>query len=295
MNTLFGSYVALVTPFNYDLRVNFDKITELVEWHIAEGSDGIVACGTTGEASTLKDDEQLAVIEHVVKVVNKRVKVIAGAGSNETPHSLYLSLEAERRGADGLLLITPYYNKTNDEGLYRHFATVAEKVHIPIILYNVPGRTGMNIPVGVLKRLSQQTNIAAIKEASGNLDYVLKVAAECPALSIFSGNDSQVLPILSLGGVGVISVAANVVPKDFTAMCAHYREGRVAEATKLQIKYARFIESLFIEVNPIPVKEALNYLGWRVGGFRPPLYAMSENAKTILVTELKNLGIKNKS
>ena len=292
MNTLFGSYVAVVTPFNDDLSVNFNKLTELIEWHIAEGSDGIVACGTTGEASTLKDDEQLAVIEHVVKVVNKRIKVIAGAGSNETPHSLYLSLEAEKRGADGLLLITPYYNKTNDEGLYRHFATVAEKVHIPVILYNVPGRTGMNIPISVLKRLSQQENIAAIKEASGNLDYVLKVAAECPSLAIFSGNDSQVLPILSLGGVGVISVAANVAPKAFAAMCAHYRAGRVAEATKLQIKYAGFIESLFIEVNPIPVKEALNYLGWDVGGFRPPLYAMSEKAKTILVTELKNLGLK---
>ncbi|MDR3185006.1 MAG: 4-hydroxy-tetrahydrodipicolinate synthase [Prevotellaceae bacterium] len=295
MKTLSGSYVALVTPFNDNLSVNFDKITELVEWHIAEGTDGIVACGTTGEASTLKDDEQLAVIEHVVKVVNKRIPVIAGAGSNETPHSLYLSQEAEKRGADGLLLITPYYNKANDEGLYRHFTTVADKVRIPSILYNVPGRTGMNIPINVLKRLSQHERIVAIKEASGNLDYVLKVAAECPGLAIFSGNDSQVLPILSLGGVGVISVAANVAPKDFAAMCTHYREGRVAESTKLQIKYARLIESLFIEVNPIPVKEALNYLGWGVGGFRAPLYAMSGNARTILITELNNMGIKGRA
>jgi 4-hydroxy-tetrahydrodipicolinate synthase len=291
MDTFFGSYVALVTPFHDDLSVNFDKITELVEWHIAEGSNGIVACGTTGEASTLKDDEQLAVIEHVAKVVNKRVKVIAGAGSNETPHSLYLSLEAERRGADGLLLITPYYNKTNDEGLYRHFAAVAEQAHIPIILYNVPGRTGMNISINVLKRLSQHKNIVAIKEASGNLDYVLKVAAECPSLTIFSGNDSQVLPILSLGGAGVISVAANVAPKAFAAMCTHYREGRVAEATKLQIRYAGLIENLFTEVNPIPVKEAMNELGWQVGGFRPPLCAMSESAKAALTAEMREVGL----
>jgi 4-hydroxy-tetrahydrodipicolinate synthase len=292
MSTFSGSYVAIVTPFNDDLSVNFSKLTELIEWHIAEGTNGIVACGTTGESSTLKDDEQLAVIEHVVKVVNKRIKVIAGAGSNETPHSLYLSLEAQKRGADGLLLITPYYNKTNDEGLYHHFVTVADKVNIPIILYNVPGRTGMNIPISVLKRLAQHPNIVAIKEASGNLDYVLKVAAACPELAIFSGNDSQVLPILSLGGVGVISVAANVVPKDFAAMCAHYLKGNAAEATKLQIKYAQFIESLFIEVNPIPVKEAMNHLGWKVGGFRPPLYAMSDKAKAILVNEITKINLK---
>ncbi|MDR3236345.1 MAG: 4-hydroxy-tetrahydrodipicolinate synthase [Prevotellaceae bacterium] len=284
-----GSYVAIVTPFHDDLSVNFDKLTELIEWHIAEGTTGIVACGTTGEASTLKDDEQLAVIAHVVKVVQKRIKVIAGAGSNETPHSLYLSQEAEKRGADGLLLITPYYNKTNDEGLYRHFATVADKVNIPVILYNVPGRTGINIPITVLKRLAQHPNIVAIKEASGNLDYVLKVAAECPELAIFSGNDSQVLPVLSLGGVGVISVAANLYPKDFAAMCAHYKNGNTAEATRLQIKYARVIENLFTEVNPIPIKEAMNLQGWNVGGFRLPLYAMSETAKAKLAKAIQEL------
>ncbi|MDR3133490.1 MAG: 4-hydroxy-tetrahydrodipicolinate synthase [Prevotellaceae bacterium] len=286
-----GSYVAIVTPFNPDLSVNFDKLTELVEWHIAEGTDGIVACGTTGEVSTLKDDEQLAVIAHVVKTVNKRLPVIAGAGSNETPHSLYLSLEAEKRGADGLLLITPYYNKTNEEGLYRHFATVAEKVHIPVILYNVPGRTGMNIPFNVLKRLAHFKNIVAIKEASGNMDYVLKIAKDIPELAILSGNDSQVLPVLSLGGAGVISVAANVFPKAMAAMCAEYAKGNTREATRLQVLYANLIESLFIEVNPIPVKEAMNLLGWNVGGYRLPLYPMSEKNREVLMEELKGVGL----
>ena len=284
-----GSYVAIVTPFNPDLSVNFSKLTELVEWHIAQGTNGIVACGTTGESSTLPDDEHLAVIGHVVKTVNKRIPVIAGTGSNDTMHSLHLSVEAEKLGADGLLLLTPYYNKANDEGLYRHFITVADKVNIPIILYNVPGRTSMSIPVSVLKRLAQHKNIVAIKEASGNLDFVLKIAAECPGLAIFSGNDSQVLPVLSLGGVGVISVAANVFPKALADMCRLYREGKVAEATKLQVKYAVFIENLFTEVNPIPVKEAMNHLGHNVGGFRLPLYAMSDKPKAALIDAMKGL------
>ncbi len=286
-----GSYVAIVTPFNPDLSVNFDKLSQLVEWHIAQGTNGLVACGTTGESATLSDEEQLAVIGHVIKTANKRVPVIAGTGSNNTSHSLHLSQEAEKLGADGLLLITPYYNKANDEGLYLHFTTVADKVTIPIILYNVPGRTGMNMPIGVLKRLAQHKNIVAIKEAGGNLDYVLKVAAECPELAIFSGNDSQVLPVLSLGGVGVISVAANVYPEAFADMCRLYREGKTAEATALQVKYAAFIENLFTEVNPIPVKEAMNYLGHNVGNFRLPLYNMSEKAKAVLIDTIKALGV----
>ncbi len=284
-----GSYVAIVTPFHDDLSVNFSKLTELVEWHIAQGTNGIVACGTTGEASTLDPAEHFAVVKHVIETVKKRVPVIAGAGSNNTMHSLHLSVEAEKLGADGLLLITPYYNKTNEEGLYRHFTTVADKVNIPIILYNVPGRTGMSISINVLKRLAQHKNIIAIKEASGNLDYVLKIAAECPELAIFSGNDSQVLPVMSVGGVGVISVAANVYPKVFADMCRFFREGKMAEATALQVKYATFIENLFTEVNPIPVKEAMNHLGHKVGNFRLPLYNMSEKPKAALVEAIKGL------
>ncbi len=284
-----GSYVAIVTPFNPDLSVNFAKLAELVEWHIAQGTNGIVACGTTGESATLSDEEQLAVIKQVITTANRRVKVIAGTGSNNTAHSLHLSVEAETLGADGLLLITPYYNKANDEGLYRHFITVADKIKIPVILYNVPGRTGMNIPIAVLKRLAGHENVVAIKEASGNLDYVLKIAAECPDLAIFSGNDSQILPVLSLGGIGVISVAANVYPKAFADMCRFYREGKTAEATRLQLKYAAFIENLFTEVNPIPVKEAMNHLGHQVGGFRLPLYAMTDRLKIALFQEIDSL------
>ncbi|MDR1898251.1 MAG: 4-hydroxy-tetrahydrodipicolinate synthase, partial [Prevotellaceae bacterium] len=227
----------------------------------------------------------------VVKVVNKRLPVVAGAGSNETPHSLYLSQEAEKRGADGLLLITPYYNKTNNEGLYQHFKIVAEQVRIPIILYNVPGRTGMSIPVEVLKRLAPHKNIVAIKEASGNMDYVLKIAKDVPVLAILSGNDSQVLPILSLGGTGVISVAANVFPRVMAAMCAEFAKGNIREATRLQVLYANVIESLFLEVNPIPVKEAMNLQGRNVGGYRLPLCAMSEKNRAALAEEMRKVGL----
>ncbi len=285
-----GSIVAIVTPFNDDLTVNFNKLTELIEWHIAEGTNGIVACGTTGESTTLSDEEQLAVIGHVTKVVNKRIPVIAGAGSNDTMHSLHLSLEAEKLGVDGLLLITPYYNKTNDEGMYQHFAAVADKVKTPIILYNVPGRTNMNIPVSVLKRLAMHKNIVAIKEASGNMDYVLKIAKEVPGLIILSGNDSQVLPVLSYGGLGVISVAANVFPKVMADMCREFAKGNIREATRLQVKYSNVIEALFLETNPIPVKEAMNLQGHGVGGYRLPLYAMSEKNKAILVDELQKVA-----
>ena len=281
-----GSIVAIVTPFNANGSINFEKLTELLEWHISEGTNGIVVCGTTGESPTLSDEEQLAIISHTVKVINKRIPVIAGAGSNNSQHSLQLSQAAEKAGADGLLLITPYYNKTNEEGLYQHFKTVAEKVNIPIILYNVPSRTNMNIPINVLKRLAELKNIVAIKEASGNLDYVLKVAKEVPSLIILSGNDSQVIPILSLGGLGVISVFANVFPNAMAEMCVKYAKGELREAMTLQVKYANFIEALFIETNPIPVKEAMNLQGMNVGAYRLPLWEMSEKNKAILVEEL---------
>jgi len=281
-----GSIVAIVTPFNANGSINFEKLTELLEWHITEGTNGIVVCGTTGESPTLSDEEQLAIISHTVKVINKRIPVIAGAGSNNSQHGLHLSQAAEKAGADGLLLITPYYNKTNEEGLYQHFKTVAEKVNIPIILYNVPSRTNMNIPINVLKRLAELKNIVAIKEASGNLDYVLKVAKEVPSLIILSGNDSQVIPILSLGGLGVISVFANIFPNAMAEMCAKYAKGELREAMTLQVKYANFIEALFIETNPIPVKEAMNLQGMNVGAYRLPLWEMSEKNKAILVEEL---------
>ncbi|MDR1680988.1 MAG: 4-hydroxy-tetrahydrodipicolinate synthase [Prevotellaceae bacterium] len=280
----YGSFVAIVTPFYDDLSVNFDKLTELVEWQISEGSSGIVACGTTGEASTLDDDERLAVVAHVVKAVNKRIPVVAGTGSNNSRHSLHLSLAAENAGADGLLLITPYYNKSNDEGLYRHFRLVADNVHLPIILYNVPARTGVHIPIPVLARLAQVENIVAIKEASGNPDYVLKIAGEIPGLAILSGNDSQVVPIMSVGGRGVISTSANLIPRVMAAMCEAFAQGNTREAARLQVRYAGVIESLFIEVNPIPVKEAMNIQGWNVGGYRLPLCPMSDKNRELLAS-----------
>ncbi|MDR0667937.1 MAG: 4-hydroxy-tetrahydrodipicolinate synthase [Prevotellaceae bacterium] len=286
----YGSLVAIVTPFNDDLSVNFSKLTELVEWQIAEGTQGIVACGTTGEASTLDDDERLAVVAHIVKAVNKRIPVVAGTGSNNSRHSLHLSLAAEQAGANGLLLITPYYNKANDEGLYRHFKLVADHVRIPIIIYNIPGRTGLNIPIPVLKRLAQIAPIVAIKEAGGNMDYVLKIATEAPGLAILSGNDSQVVPILSIGGRGVISTAANVIPKAMADMCRVFASNAAA-AMALQLQYAPLIESLFLEVNPIPVKAAMNALGWHVGGYRLPLYPMSEQNHALLMAELAKTGL----
>ncbi|MDR1975015.1 MAG: 4-hydroxy-tetrahydrodipicolinate synthase [Bacteroidales bacterium] len=282
-----GSIVALVTPFNDDLTVNYDKISELVEWHIANGTNGILACGTTGENATLSDTEHLEVIRHVIKVVGSRVPVVAGTGSNDTEYSLHLSREAEKFGADALLLITPYYLKTNDEGLYQHFAYVADRVKTPIILYNVPSRTTVNIPIEVLKSLAKHPNIAAIKEAHTETERILQVAHECPDLAMFSGNDSQILPVLSLGGVGVISVVANVFPKVISDICRLYKEGNVAGATALQVKYAKIMDLLFIEPNPIPVKEAMNELGLGVGGFRLPLYPMEKANKEKMLNELK--------
>lgn len=285
-----GSYVAIVTPFNADLSINFNKLTELTEWHISEGTSGIVVCGTTGETSTLNDEEKIAIVKHVVKTVRGRIPVIAGAGSNDTQHSLHLSIAAEKAGADGLLIITPYYNKTNEEGLYQHFKLIAAHVNIPIIMYNVPSRTGMNMPIQVLKRLAALKNITAIKEAGGDMDYVLKIAKEVPELIILSGSDSQVLPVLSLGGRGVISTTANVYPKAMAAMCSEFTKGNIQEAARLQIYYAKVIENIFIEVNPIPIKEAMNIKGWNVGGYRLPLYAMSEKNKAILKASMEEIA-----
>jgi 4-hydroxy-tetrahydrodipicolinate synthase len=285
----FGSIVALITPFKDDGTVNYDKISELVEWHIANGTDGILACGTTGENATLSDEEHLKVIKHIAEVADRRVTVVAGTGSNDTEYSLHLSQEAEKYGVDALLLNTPYYHKTSDEGLYQHFVYVADRVKTPIILYNVPSRTTVNIPIEILKRLSKHKNIIAIKEAHTETERILQVAHQCPELKMFSGNDSQIIPVLSLGGVGVISVVANVFPRVISDICRLYKMGNVAEATALQVKYAKIMDLLFIEPNPIPVKEAMNEMGLGVGGFRLPLCAMGTKNKEIMLAELKGL------
>ena len=275
-----GSYVALVTPFHADGSVNFDKLRELVNWQIAQGTDGIVALGTTGESSTMTHEEDDEVARCVIETANGRIPVICGAGSNCTKTQLEKSRRYRDMGADGLLLITPYYNKTNDEGMYRHFATVADAVDAPIILYNVPGRTGCSISPACCARLAAHPNIAGIKEASGNIGYTARIAHLVgKGFCMFSGNDDMIVPIMSLGGCGVISVLANVCPAATHELVASFAAGDVAHARALQLRYMELIDALFCEVNPIPVKEAMNQLGMEVGGYRLPLCEISATGR----------------
>ncbi|HBG5343184.1 TPA: 4-hydroxy-tetrahydrodipicolinate synthase [Clostridioides difficile] len=288
-----GSAVALVTPFTKDNKVDFDKLGELVEYQIANGTDAIVSCGTTGEANTMTDEEQLATIKYVVEKVNKRVPVIAGSGSNDTMHSVNLSQEAEKLGVDALLIITPYYNKANKAGLKRHFETIANSVKLPIILYNVPGRTCVNISPSLIVELAKIDNIVAVKEASGDLGQVAEIASLVPDdFAIYSGNDDTILPLLSLGGQGVISVLANVCPQETHDLVAKFFEGDIEGSRKLQLGMDALIAALFIEVNPIPVKTAMNLLGFNVGDLRLPLAEMDPSNLEVLKKELVNFGLK---
>ncbi|HBG0050219.1 TPA: 4-hydroxy-tetrahydrodipicolinate synthase [Clostridioides difficile] len=288
-----GSAVALVTPFTKDNKVDFDKLGELVEYQIANGTDAIVSCGTTGEANTMTDEEQLATIKYVVEKVNKRVPVIAGSGSNDTMHSVNLSQEAEKLGVDALLIITPYYNKANKAGLKRHFETIANSVKLPIILYNVPGRTCVNISPSLIVELAKIDNIVAVKEASGDLGQVAEIASLVPDdFAIYSGNDDTILSLLSLGGQGVISVLANVCPQETHDLVAKFFEGDIEGSRKLQLGMDALIAALFIEVNPIPVKTAMNLLGFNVGDLRLPLAEMDPANLEVLKKELVNFGLK---
>ncbi|HFQ7766723.1 TPA: 4-hydroxy-tetrahydrodipicolinate synthase [Clostridioides difficile] len=288
-----GSAVALVTPFTKDNKVDFDKLGELVEYQIANGTDAIVSCGTTGEANTMTDEEQLATIKYVVEKVNKRIPVIAGSGSNDTMHSVNLSQEAEKLGVDALLIITPYYNKANKAGLKRHFETIANSVKLPIILYNVPGRTCVNISPSLIVELAKIDNIVAVKEASGDLGQVAEIASLVPDdFAIYSGNDDTILPLLSLGGQGVISVLANVCPQETHDLVAKFFEGDIEGSRKLQLGMDALIAALFIEVNPIPVKTAMNLLGFNVGDLRLPLAEMDPANLEVLKKELVNFGLK---
>jgi len=288
MSIFKGSAVAIVTPFT-DNGVNFNKLKELINWHIANNTDAIVICGTSGEASTMTLDERKETIKFTIDIVNKRIPVIAGTGSNNTAETIKMSQFAEGAGADGLLVITPYYNKTTQKGLIEHFKKINDNVNIPIILYNVPGRTGINILPETLYNMKDLKNIKAVKEASGNISQIAKIKALCrDRFDIYSGNDDQIIPILSLGGIGVISVLANVVPKTVHDMCTLYMDGKTDEALKLQLDYLALINSLFIEVNPIPVKTAMNLLGMNVGDLRLPLCSMGDKNLNTLKTELKN-------
>ena len=287
-----GSIVAIVTPFHQDGSVNFSKLGELVDWQIQNGTDGIVALGTTGESATMTDEEDDAVCEYVLKRVNGRIPVIVGSGSNCTASMLDKSLRYQAMGAQGLLIIAPYYNKTNEEGMYRHFATVVDAVDIPCILYNVPGRTGCSISEGVVKRLAGHPNVMGIKEASGNMSYACKIARYLgPDFAMYSGNDDITVPILSIGGSGVISVLANILPQQTHDMVMAYLSGDTAAATAAQLRYLELINSLFLEVNPIPVKAALNMMGWEVGPCQMPLYEMSESAAQRLRAALEEAGL----
>jgi len=271
-----GSGVAIVTPFKDD-KVDFNKLEELLNWHVENGTAAIIICGTTGEASTMSETERKETIKFTVDVINKRIPVIAGTGTNDTAKSVSMSIWAESIGVDGLLVITPYYNKTTQKGIYEHFKAINDKVNIPIVVYNVPGRTSLNIAPKTLLKLSELKNVTAIKEASGNISQIAEMMSLCRGkIDLYSGNDDQIIPLLSLGGLGVISVVANLYPKEISNICDLYFSGHQDEALKLQLDMLPVINAMFIEVNPIPIKTAMNFNEMNVGPLRLPLCEMEE-------------------
>lgn len=277
MSIFQGSAVAIITPFFEDGSVNYPVLEELIEMHIQNHTDAIVIAGTTGESSVMTDDDQIEVIRFTVEKVNKRIPVIAGTGSNVTAHAIELAQRAEAAGVDGLLIVTPYYNKSTQAGLIQHYTAIAKSVHTPIILYSVASRTGVNIAPVTVKALSQVENIVGIKEASGDLSQIAQIAQLCgPDFDIYSGNDDQTLPMLALGAKGVISVLANVAPKTVHDICQNFFDGNVAESRRLFLDYLHLANTLFIEVNPVPVKAAMNLMGYAAGPTVPPLFPMEE-------------------
>lgn len=291
MSIFKGSGVAIVTPFKEN-GVDFDKLRELVEWHIENKTDAIIVCGTTGEASTMSESERRETIKFVVDTVNKRIPVIAGTGSNNTAASIEMSKYAESVGADGLLVINPYYNKTSAKGLIEHFKAIAGSVNTPIVVYNVPSRTGMNITPKALYELCKIPNITAVKEASGNISQVAEIKALCgDKLDIYSGNDNEILPTLAIGGIGIISVLANIIPKDVHDICELFMNGEIKRSQELFLKTIPLTNALFIETNPIPVKTALNLMGKNPGKLRLPLVDMAEDTLKVLKAELENYNI----
>lgn len=282
-----GSGVAIITPFTKNNKINYTKFAELIEYQIKNQTDAIVVCGTTGEASTLSENEKKELINFTVEVVKKRIPVIAGTGGNNTSNVVTLSKYAQKVGADGLLIVTPYYNKCTQNGLYLHYKEISDNANIPIILYNVPSRTGVNIEIETLVKLSNLPNIIGIKEASSNISQIMDIFSRIDKkFLVYSGNDDQILPILSLGGQGVISVLANIYPKETHDICYEFFNGNIDVSRQLQFKYLDLIKSLFKEVNPIPIKEALNYLGYDVGKCRLPLCDMSTKNKDLLINNI---------
>lgn len=288
-----GAGVAIVTPFKENGEVNYEKFAELLEFQIKNGTDAIIVCGTTGEASTLTHEEHLDVIKYCVDTVAGRIPVIAGTGSNCTETAVYLSREAEKYGVDGLLVVTPYYNKATQKGLFAHFKKIAGSVKTPVILYNVPGRTGCNIlPETVVKLCTEVENIVGVKEASGNISQAARLMSLAKGrVDMYSGNDDQIIPLLSLGGKGVISVMSNVAPKETHDICAKYFAGDMEGSREIQLRAIELCDALFCEVNPIPVKTALNLMGLEVGSLRMPLSDMEESNIPKLKNAMKNFGI----
>ena len=296
MSIFTGAGVAIVTPMTETGAVNYPKLEELIEYQIANGTDAIIICGTTGESSTLSHEEHLEAIRFTAEKVARRIPVVAGTGSNCTETAVYLSQEAEKYGVDGVLLVSPYYNKATQKGLIAHFSKIANSIKIPVILYNIQSRTGVNMTPETIAYLAKNVeNIVAVKEASGNISQIAKVAQLCgDSIDIYSGNDDQIVPILSLGGKGVISVLSNVAPKETHDIVAKFLDGDVAGSRDLQLRALPVIEKLFCEVNPIPVKAALNMLGWEVGPLRMPLSEMEEEHQKELKAAMDAFGIKAK-
>lgn len=288
-----GAGVAIITPMKENLEVDYEAFAKIIEEQIAGGTDAIVVCGTTGEASTLSHEEHLNVIKYCVEKVAGRIPVIAGTGSNSTDTAIYLSREAEKVGVDGLLLVTPYYNKATQKGLYEHFKLIANSVNVPILLYNIPGRTGVTMaPDTIIKLCTDVKNIVGVKEASGNISAIAKLMSKAGGkVDLYSGNDDQIVPILSLGGKGVISVLSNVAPKKAHDICQNYFDGNVAESLKLQLEAIELIDALFCEVNPIPVKKAMHLMGKCTDGIRRPLTVMEDANVEKLRNAMMNYGI----
>lgn len=294
MSIFTGAGVAIVTPFHEDGSVNYEAFAKQIEYQIANGTDAIIVCGTTGEASTLSHEEHLDVIRYCVKQTNGRIPVIAGTGSNCTETAVYLSGEAEKAGADGILVVTPYYNKCTQKGLYEHFKMIADSVQIPMILYNIPGRTGGVLiqPETVVRLCAETKNIVGVKDATGDISEVAKLMSLADGrVDVYSGNDDQVIPILSLGGKGVISVLSNVAPKQTHDMCEKFFKGDIEGARSIQLQAIELIKALFSEVNPIPVKKAMNLMGMEAGILRRPLTEMEPDNAKKLEKALKEFGI----
>ena len=287
-----GAGVALITPMNEDLSVNYNKLEEIIEEQIAGGTDAVIACGTTGEASTLTVEEHLDAIKRTIEIVNKRIPVVAGTGSNSTETAVEFSKEAQKYGADGVLVVSPYYNKATQKGLIKHFTSIAEGIDIPVLLYNIPGRTGANIePETIAYLVNNVENIVGVKEASGNFSNAIKTLKLCPQIDMYSGNDDQVVALMSIGAKGVISVLSNVAPRQTHEMCKAVLDGDIFKARKMQIEALDVINNLFAEVNPIPVKAAMNLQGKNVGPLRLPLTPMEKAHEEVLAKAMKEYGI----